>query len=270
VPVLSSIRESLIAFDRFAFGGRGLTRYRRWVSRRKLDDIVQRSSHNTFAIHYSGRSFAAFAHLCDKYGSDKGTRAPGPHPYPHQPHAYADFYALMFDHCRLSVRKVFECGLGTNNPSIPSNMGITGRPGASLRAWRDYFPNAFIYGADIDPNVLFSENRIITFQVDQTSPESVAALWRHPDLCDFDVFVDDGLHTFDAGIALFQNSFHRVRPGGVYIIEDVPQHSLQRFCDYFEQAAVDYSHATSTARCRQAKLDSTLIIIRKPYLPNAS
>ena len=42
-------------------------------------------------------------------------------------------------------------------------MNINGKPGASLRAWRDYFENALIYGADIDKNILFKENRINTF-----------------------------------------------------------------------------------------------------------
>ena len=34
-------------------------------------------------------------------------------------------------------------------------MGIKGKPGASLRVWKDYFPNANIIGVDIDENILF-------------------------------------------------------------------------------------------------------------------
>ena len=33
-------------------------------------------------------------------------------------------------------------------------MSINGKPGASLRAWRDYFVNSVVYGADIDKNIL--------------------------------------------------------------------------------------------------------------------
>ena len=33
--------------------------------------------------------------------------------------------------------------------------------------WKEYFSNAEIYGADIDKNVLFFENRIKTYHVDQ-------------------------------------------------------------------------------------------------------
>ena len=39
-------------------------------------------------------------------------------------------------------------------------MGIKGKPGASVRAFRDYFDKAIIYGADIDSKILFFEKRI--------------------------------------------------------------------------------------------------------------
>ena len=48
-----------------------------------------------------------------------------------------------------------------------------GKPGASLRVWRDYFPNAIIYGADIDKDILFAEERIKTFYIDQLDPVAI-------------------------------------------------------------------------------------------------
>jgi hypothetical protein len=68
---------------------------------------------------------------------------------------------------------IFECGLGTNNPNLASNMTDTGMPGASLRVWRDYFRNAKIYGGDIDKEILFEEDRIKTFYVDQLDTSSI-------------------------------------------------------------------------------------------------
>ena len=44
-------------------------------------------------------------------------------------------------------------------------------PGASLRAWRDYFVKADIYGADIDKKILFNENKIKNFYVDQENKD---------------------------------------------------------------------------------------------------
>ena len=51
---------------------------------------------------------------------------------------------------------------------MPHHMPIDSTPGASLRAWRDFFPNATILGADLDREVLFEEERITTGYMDQT------------------------------------------------------------------------------------------------------
>lgn len=139
----------------------------------------------------------------------------------------------MFAHCRESVRLVFECGLGTTNSVFANNMGPAGRPGASLRVWRDYFPNAIICGGDIDESILFSEERIRTFPVDQTSPLSVQRLWEAVGDSGFDLIIDDGMHTFTAGSCLFENSFSRVRENGLYVIEDVAPADWDAYLRFF-------------------------------------
>jgi len=50
---------------------------------------------------------------------------------------------------------ILEIGIGSNNLKIVSNMGEQGTPGASLYAWRDYFPSAFIFGAGVDRDIFF-------------------------------------------------------------------------------------------------------------------
>jgi hypothetical protein len=45
-------------------------------------------------------------------------------------------------------------------------MSGGGKPGASLYVWRDFFPNAYIFGADIDKEVLFNDKRITTGYID--------------------------------------------------------------------------------------------------------
>ncbi|HEY8615770.1 hypothetical protein [Phenylobacterium sp.] len=184
--------------------------------------------------HYAKNTKSLLASLCDKYGSDKGEVSPHGHPYRWPSHTYTDVYGRLYDHCRHYVRTVFECGIGTNNISLPSHMGARGRPGASLRAWRDYFPNAQIIGADVDADILFEEERIRTYHVDQTDPASIARLWAQLPDQTFDLMLDDGLHTFEAGLCLFENSFHKVAPEGVYIIEDIKPDALVKFRDYFQ------------------------------------
>lgn len=185
------------------------------------------------SIWYQQSSARDLKVLFDLYGSDKGSNGDTPTPYPWRPHTYADVYASLFGHCRGSVTAVFECGIGSNNEDVDSNMTRDGIPGASLRAWRDYFPNAQIVGADIDSRILFDDVRISTYQVDQTDPASVQALWAQAKPSSFDLMIDDGLHTFAAGVCLLEASFPRLKPGGIYVIEDVAMRDLQLYRTYF-------------------------------------
>lgn len=221
--------------DEKLLGGALLRTRSGWLRSRAVAGIAQHSPRR-FVVHYGG-SREELPALCEKYGSDKGwadeTR---PRPYPWPPHTYADYYGRLFDHCRAGVRRVFECGIGTNRSPFAGNMGAEGRPGASLRAWRDYFPNALVYGADIDEEVLFRDERIETFYVDQTSPASIKSLWERMGVADFDLMVDDGLHTFEAGICLFEHSHSKLAPRGIYAIEDVTLTDVARYQDYFAGA----------------------------------
>lgn len=180
------------------------------------------------------------AQLCTRHGSDKGSASPDTRPYPWAPHSYSHFYHLIFGGRRHSVKRVFECGIGTNNPSMPSSMGSNGIPGASLRVWRDYFPNATVYGADIDAAILFSEERIETRWLDQTSVSSIRALWADIGQEPFEVMIDDGLHTFEAGSTLLSNSLTYLDETGVYIIEDVVAKDLPLYWDFLRDLDVDF------------------------------
>jgi hypothetical protein len=198
-----------------------------------LEKMLEDNSTYSYTVYYEKDMSNYLAELCDKFGSDKGEIRTTGHPYSWPSHSYADFMHTRFSHCRGSIKRVFECGLGTNTPGIPSNMGIDGKPGASLRVWREYFPNASVFGADIDRAVLFEEERIKTFYVDQTSPASVGEMWNAIAISEFDLMIDDGLHRFEAGICLFENSISRLAGNGHYIIEDVTAYDMLRYKSYF-------------------------------------
>lgn len=170
--------------------------------------------------------------ILEKHGSDKGSnKLPNPL-FPWPPHSYGGFYEFIFTPIKLQAKQICECGIGANNVNIPSNMGRKAKPGASLRAWRDFFLNAEIYGVDIDPEILFSETRIHTHQLDQTSPDSIknyfSALGKA-----FDVMIDDDLHTYDAGVCLFDNSINWLSECGYYIIEDIANSDLVKYHKHF-------------------------------------
>lgn len=201
--------------------------------------------------------------LCDLYGSDKGTFCG------RNAHTYTSVYEYLFSDIRSEVKLVFECGIGTNNPDIASNMGIGGHPGASLRVWRDYFPNALILGADIDKEILFSEDRIETGYIDQTSPETIIGYFNMLDekyRNNFDIMIDDGLHSFDAAKCLFENSFSQLKTNGLYIIEDMHDNEILEFGDYFKLHFADNEVIVNNMLMpvgQAHRRDNNLIIIRK-------
>jgi hypothetical protein len=119
-----------------------------------------------------------------------------------------------------------------------------------------------VIGADIDNDVLFEENRIKTFYIDQTNPNTIETFWNLVNLSDFDIIIDDGLHTFEAGKILFENSINYLDSNGYYIIEDVQLENSLKFKEYFKDKGylVDYVHLYRPL----TKLnDNCLIIIRK-------
>jgi len=137
-------------------------------------------------------------------------------------HNYTTLYYSLFKDLKEKPLRIFELGLGTNNMDVPSNMGPGGRPGASLYGWKEFFPNAGIFGADIGRRVLFNAARISTFYCDQTNPEVIQNMWNNPELTDgFDIIVEDGLHTYSANVCFFENSIHKLKPSGYYVIEDI-------------------------------------------------
>ena len=46
-------------------------------------------------------------------------------------------------------------------------------------------------------------------------------MWKEIGIQNFDIIIDDGLHTTDANINLFINSFDKLKKNGIYIIEDI-------------------------------------------------
>ncbi len=121
--------------------------------------------------------------LLQQHGSDKASM-----------HDYWKIYEEVFHRSRTEKGILLEIGLGTNNPDIPSNMGGYFKPGGSLRAWQEYFEEFEILGADIDREILFSENRIRTFWLDQLNGKSFQGLHNYLKNKSLDFIIIDGLH----------------------------------------------------------------------------
>jgi hypothetical protein len=94
-----------------------------------------------------------------------------------------------------------------------------------------------VYGADVDAGCLFEEERIKTFHTDQTNNEIIMKCWDNPELKDveFDILLDDGLHEYNANKNFFENSIHKLKKGGIYILEDISEDYLDNIEKWFSE-----------------------------------
>jgi SAM-dependent methyltransferase len=200
--------------------------------------------------------------LLEHHGSDKTNFDGALEKWGWAGHHYATTYSLLFQHRRRSIRRVFEVGIGTTDERFPANMTSIGSPGASLRAWRDFFPNAEIFGGDIDSNSLFQEPGISTFFCDQTDPHSISSMKKLTPGLQFDLIVDDGLHEFHAGVTFFREMSKMLSEDGVYVIEDVNWPDLHKYLNCFKKS--DFIPTFVTANSSPGKIsDDTILILQR-------
>jgi hypothetical protein len=131
-------------------------------------------------------------------------------------HDYARIYQRHLGPSRKRVTSVLEIGVGgeTSWTGYETTAG-----GQSLRMWADFFPNARVVGIDLHPKDV-SGPRIVVEQGDQADPAFLERVVR--DHGPFDLVVDDGSHIGRHVIASYGALWGAVKPGGTYIIEDLP------------------------------------------------
>lgn len=93
--------------------------------------------------------------------------------------------------------------------------------GLSMRMWREYFTNGIVAGVDINIHTncedLLTNPDYKIFKCDATKPEFLEKL----NGLKFDTIIDDGSHHFEDQITSFNLLKNSIKPGGIYIIEDV-------------------------------------------------
>ena len=159
--------------------------------------------------------------LADKYGADKS---------PNIGHAYTPFYYEYLKDKKYSIKKVLEIGIG-NRRQIKYIPGAY--IGASIRMWRDFFPNAIIYGADILHELLFRDERIETYLCDQRIKQDLENLIGQIGN-DIDLFIDDGSHESEDQLFTCLNVMPMLKRDVIYIIEDVSYPDIVRQLDKYD------------------------------------
>jgi hypothetical protein len=142
-----------------------------------------------------------FNYYCNLYGSDKGDSMP-------DSNHYAGWYENWFFPIIEKVTNI--CEIGVFN-------------GSSTKAFKSYFPNAEILGLDIHDKTKYNEERITTKILDQSN---FSHLQNFVDECksnnlQFDIILDDGSHDIGHQQMTFGKFFQLLKPGGIYIIEDM-------------------------------------------------
>jgi 8-demethyl-8-alpha-L-rhamnosyltetracenomycin-C 2'-O-methyltransferase len=141
-------------------------------------------------------------------------------------HSYSPIYYEYLSEYKETFLDIIEIGVG-NKELMGRYLGENYQIGASLKAWRDFFVNASVYGLDIRKDVLFKEDRLACFYTDQGSEVELENAineikkYKGDESLLFDLIVDDGSHRFDHISTSFNCFSKYVKSGGFYIIEDV-------------------------------------------------
>ena len=124
--------------------------------------------------------------------------------------------------------------LSRHDPVRVMEVGIF--DGGSHRAWRDVIRNAEVYGIDIDPESLFSEERITTARADQLDVREMSRVVNEFPENQWELVVDDGWHQPEAGLKTIQVLLPRLAVGGFYVVEDIDAKHYGRLWRTFVKA----------------------------------
>lgn len=160
-------------------------------------------------------------------------------------HGYHRFYDFFLKHLRTRKIKMLEIGIEDRH---------------SLDLWLEYFPRAFVYGIDKDIHSLGKRYQI--FKCRQEDTEALSSL----KLVDLDFIIDDGSHVPEHQLESFNYLFmNSLKPGGIYIIEDVETSYWKNGQLYSQVIQSGYKKNNSIVEIFKGAADE----INKEFLPGA-
>jgi len=142
-------------------------------------------------------------------------------------HTYHKKYEKLFKKFRNLPISIFEMGIGTIDNNFKSSMYNYNQlygyeSGSSLKSWAEYFhhPDSVIHGGDIDKSIIHNNygDKIFTHYIDQCNEQSLKEAFKN---LEFDIIIDDGLHTIEAAQTMLNVAWNHLKEDGYYIIEDI-------------------------------------------------
>ena len=175
---------------------------------------------------YRPGSSESLSQLGQRMGTDKGTD-----------HSYLEVYEQLFEPLRRRPMSMLEIGV---------------YKGYSLRMWKAWFPQARIFGMDINPSVapVPGCELVIASQTDRAAIESH---WSDASL---DLIIDDGSHQIEHQLLSLCYLWPKLKPGGFYVVEDVRDISWVKHFAPFRPLVLDRRH-------RRSREDDILVILMK-------
>jgi hypothetical protein len=112
------------------------------------------------------------------------------------------------------------------------------------------------------------DNKIHTFYCDQTDQHEILKMWIDPYLNEnFDIIIEDGLHTFNANVCFFENSIHKLNKNGYFIIEDILLSETHLFINKIKEEwntkYVGLSFYLFSIPSEVNKCDNILLVVKK-------
>lgn len=147
--------------------------------------------------------------LADRHGSDKGSGK----------HRYSELYEMLFRPFRDRAITILEMGLLIGGPEHGAGADRATRDLPSIRMWLDYFPRARVLGLDVSDFGWFAHDRFRFVRCDMDDPAQIAAAAAA--MPALDIVIDDASHASHHQQDAFLALFPRLRPGGLYVIEDL-------------------------------------------------
>lgn len=147
--------------------------------------------------------------LADRYGSDKGSTK----------HRYSELYQMLFLPYRDRDIAFLEMGLQIGGPEHGESADRKTTDLPSVRMWLEYFPAAHIHGLDVSDFAWFSDPRFTFHRVDMDDRAKIATAAKA--MPEFDIIIDDASHASHHQQNAFLELFPKLKPGGLYVIEDL-------------------------------------------------
>lgn len=173
--------------------GLQLTADLRTLLTRKLGKLTRIQGYGRSPRHH--RTAESLNEIGLKFDTDKSSRH----------HDFLDLYERFLEPIRYKRNTMLEIGVWT---------------GGSLRMWEKYFPSSTVIGIDNDPVAKQHQGgRIQIETADQSRLDHLLEIGQR--FGPFELVIDDGSHLWDHQILTLKTMLPFVKPGGLYILEDI-------------------------------------------------